>query len=488
MKAEKDEEELRNGKCRPPRQRRRLLLQVQSFSFCWMMMILNIVHKNAHSYALINSPRTTDIHGRCRGRIHSYGLRAQNGKGNSKRVPGISDDQDIDVDSVSDAEALLACRSYLQRRKRMSGGRWKQHEVRKRMKEISTSEQPLSFWEDSSELVYFRREFQRKDLSIEEGLLDTSIDDDDDSETLFGQPERSMFESTDDLEYTSFTSYPTEPSPTRIKMQEAKKRTWSDPEWKNMWYERRWGNKSKSNNQRKKGTYQKQLEDRIRALPPGLLGSPELASMTDEEISHAIRSYITSRQKRVASTAKTRERQKKALTPPPLKEPLPRDSLLTVDENAMKEAQRKRSEQARRYYQVRLQNQQKAQDTKKSTETTRRSKHLSSDKGDSSSSVSDATVPPLDDPSSPQSAIARIEVALENDQNPTVEDIQIILEPKLLRKRKQLLLQILRDRFQTRGKCIPVNPEDPDSKLEFATQVSLRRLGDTVLRLLKEAS
>ena len=69
---------------------------------------------------------------------------------------------DIDVDSVSDAEALLACRAYLQRKNRL--GLWKTQERRQQgrppsMKNTTTCSDADTgfFWPDPTQLKYLYR-------------------------------------------------------------------------------------------------------------------------------------------------------------------------------------------------------------------------------------------------------------------------------------------------------------------------------------------
>lgn len=362
------------------------------------------------------------------------------------------DESDLDVNSVSDAEALLACRTYLQRRKQMGG--WKQYERRKRMKEVASA-QRNTFWEDPSELVYLQDpESSQLDASQEVASWEDH------------QPERIVFENPDEKDYGLFTSFPTEPSQTRIRRSQSAKKTFADPEWKAMWYERRWGDGTKKAT---KTPYQKQLEYRMRALPTGFLGSPELASMTEEDIAEAIRMYFTSKQKRVDTRAKTLVEQKAALDPLRNEKKLPRDALLMEDTSALKAAQLKRGERAKKLYETRLKNRRAEEVTKTEKETTDIPREIFSSSRD----------PSL------KEALLRIASDLDQGELPRIEDIELILRPDKLGTRKDLLRRILNDHFDLRGKCVPVDLDDPESAKIFATKCRVLDLGSFVIHLLR---
>jgi hypothetical protein len=374
----------------------------------------------------------------------------KNGKSGSN--PADDEDDSLDVNSVSDAEAFLACRSYLQRRKKIGG--WKQYERRKRMKEVASA-QRNTFWEDPSELVYLQ-DPDSSELDVSQEVA--SWED--------HQPERIVFENPEEKDYGLFTSFPTEPSATRIRRSQSAKNTFANLEWKNMWYEARWGDRTKKST---KTLYQKQLEDRIRALPPGLLGSPELASMTEEEIAEAIRTYITSKQKRVDSRAKTLVEQKAALNPPKNEKKLPRDILWMEDTSALKEAQLKRSERAKILYETRLKNRQENVQSDAKKRTTRIPREIFSSSRDPS----------------PKEALLRIASDLDQGELPLIEDIELILKPDKLGMRKDLLRRILNDHFDLRGKCVPVDLDDPEGDKVFATKCCIPDLGNFVIHLLR---
>jgi hypothetical protein len=194
------------------------------------------------------------------------------------------------------------------------------------------------------------------------------------------------------------------------------------------------------------------------------MGSPELASMTEDDIDHAIKTYVKARKQRVVSRAKTLEERKSliATTPKP-EERLPRDSLFQRDQEALKEAKRQRSERAKAAYATRLKN-----EKIKRKEPARKSVK--------------AFLPAR---ATPQDALLRIEDDLNRGAFPPVDDMKVIMKPLKLAKRKDLLRKILSDLFDLRGKCVPLDLDDPDCEKEFATQSSISDLGSFVIHLLE---
>ena len=340
---------------------------------------------------------------------------------------------------VSDAEALLACYSFLNKRKRL--GNWTQLERRKLMK---ASAQPHFFWEELED--------------VEAAAAAAAAEEEGDEAMDLDEPRQDRNENKDEIWYGEFTSFPTEPTITRVRRSQAAKRTWQDPEFRKKWYERRWKSAARKEDKEKHFTNQ------IRALPADFLSSPGLSSMTEDEIEHAIQTYVNSRKKRVESRKKTLEQRKALLVEPKSNERLPRDSLFNMDEAALKEAQRKRSERAKKLYQTRLRN--KRDEVAKSTKSAQKT--------------------PLPDLATPPDALARVQASLDQGAVPAVEDIRIVMEPSRLPKRKALLRSILSQVFDLRGRCVPTNLDDTDSEKEFVTQSTVGTLGAFVIQLLEE--
>ena len=73
----------------------------------------------------------------------------------------------------------------------------------------------------------------------------------------------------------------------------------------------------------------------------------------------------------------------------------------------------------------------------------------------------------------------------EVSKTPSVEDIELIMKPAKLVKRKELLLRILRECYSLRGRCVPTGRGASFEKLVFATQCTLPDLGNFVIHLLR---
>jgi len=334
-----------------------------------------------------------------------------------------------------------------------------------------------------------------------------------------------------DLTYTEFTSFPTEPSNTRLRRVNAMKRRWEDPDYRERWYHKRWGARK-----RKKET-QTDLErkaiQRARVLPSGFLGSDELASLSEEEIAEAIRARIKSTRKRVAKRKQTLQGRKEFLAAQMTAldaasdryngdndddddylddedsklQNLSRDVLFAPDTTKLEEAKRKRSERAKRLYAIRLKNQ-KVQNENQTAEelsssSSKSSSSFSSSKTKSSPRNKGPYFPPKQQ--TPQDAFLRIENDLDRGATPAIDDVRLILEPGKMKNRKPLLGRILLDEFNLRGKCVPpvvanvdgeglsddaiviVNEDRngyDENELEFVQRCTIERLGIFIIRLL----
>ena len=250
---------------------------------------------------------------------------------------------------VSDAEALLACYAYLKRHMRLENSTWTQKERRQRMK---VAAQPHFFWEEDLSKIAARVKQEMLGKFIEEEE-DDDDDDDEHRETPL-RPSRSS-STAEVLVGRNSLLFPTEPSPTHARRSQSAKRTWTDPDFRERWYESRWGDKDQIEDP--DTLEEKELENQVRALPSGFLGSPELSGMTEEEIQDAIKTYLTSNRQSDRVTKEDSggtqgpcyEKQMEDLetgtsTVEQTKYQQSRDSLFTPDEATSKEAQRKRSE------------------------------------------------------------------------------------------------------------------------------------------------
>jgi hypothetical protein len=83
-------------------------------------------------------------------------------------------------------------------------------------------------------------------------------------------------------------------------------------------------------------------------------------------------------------------------------------------------------------------------------------------------------------------AILRINNALDSNKIPSIVDVETILGPGRLGRRKAILLRILSDCFGLRGKCIP-GLRKGSVVLYFATTCTIKDLGSFVLSKLKRS-
>lgn len=392
-------------------------------------------------------------------------------------------DNDENEDQVTDAEALLACYAYLRKTKRM--GIWTKHEERKAMRAAA---EPHFFWEHKDGENFNPN---KKRLLDADGIDDYDFDDDekenddddDDDDFLERQymgssPDNGTDRQREELLYGQFSSFPKEPEPSTVRRSESAKRYWSDPEFRKKWYEKRWG-KKREEEERKSEKEVKRVQAKLKSLPGGFFGSNELATLTEEEIEHAIRSYTKGRERRVRTRTKTLAEQKAALdvvrevpeedvaatssSSSSSEKILDRDSLLLVDEDALRRAQEERSERSRRLYAKRKLNNPPA-----------------------SKKVSNYQVNALPDTSTPQAALRRVTRALDLGEFPTTEDVRLLLIPLKLSRRKEVFKRILNELFDLHGKCIPADLTDPESEKIFITQSSIESMGSFVLKLLTE--
>ena len=223
------------------------------------------------------------------------------------------------LESVSDAEALLACRAYLVKRRRWSDdGGWPEW-MRRQAAQQQTSDDDSTgfFWEDLSKLEYWdplgsplRRQINtttnnnnnnRNDLSFE--ASDDGIDDEnnyeddamhssdtDASTALVGGDAlislAAWQDAFQDDQSSTISWEDTEPSPEYLRRSKAAIKTFSDSTWKAFWYERRWGSHSTSRRAAEQRLHQR-LTSKWQAATQADMLAP-LANMTQDEMAQAI--------------------------------------------------------------------------------------------------------------------------------------------------------------------------------------------------------
>ena len=370
-------------------------------------------------------------------------------------------DMEVSLEDITDEEALLACHSYLLRRKRLP---WKQHEIRKSLQRKSPS--IGYFWEDPSELKY---------------LSSSSDDDDNDYDDFdFDDYDNESSQQTDqEEEYIRggefFSIHPWNPSESYRRKSEAKKKLFQNSSWKTKWYQARWGSLSStdvrsSSSTRSGGTTtsnsDRKSERLVKAIPAEILRSPELAALTETEIEHAIITYITANRKR---SLKQKSKQKS----------IPNTIIANNNNNnntggigfeihpsspqlqqQLQQKQQERSQRAKKAYQTRRSNQQKQKrkqtNNHNDKQTIKRQPNII---------IQDQDDTPNQN-TSPYAAIDRLAqcVLLSPSSStdhviiPQRNDVISVLRPLRLARRKSILQQILFQIFNKRGKSIPILP------------------------------
>jgi hypothetical protein len=418
-------------------------------------------------------------------------------------------------DDVSDAEALLACWSYLQRRKRL--GNWTQAEQRRTLQALSrtkflmegeditmgggtvNTEDDIFFTSSSCDSTddEFAGDNEEECVIVDEKRDVT------DMEFVGDEPSSSLTSPIDDAVFLDDNR----PSKSFLRRSRAIKKRWQDQNYRERWYQRRWGDKQKPSKQTQR---EKRAEGLARALPKNFLGSPELAAMTEQEIAEAISTRLQSTQRRVQARNQTLQHRRQhlhdtrrnviqAASNPTSDDDAPwtptihRDSLFTKTPQQLAHERQQRALAAKKRYQKRLENE---MDKKQSAGTT--------------TSTAEATPPPPrpywpPKQATPRDALLRIEYALDHRQTPAADDIRLVLQPRRLAHRKDLLQRVVNETFQKHGKCVPVvvpstdqrsgNGVDMDAsgdnrdafELEFVTHSNVESLGAFILDLLGEA-
>ena len=433
------------------------------------------------------------------------------------------DDDGVDVHHVSEATALLACRAYLQRKHRL--GPWNGWQERQSRRQAAVATGGVGFfWEDPTELRFYSphkrrragdvvleqpdgedvsnddatlaleppttRNSRRRDRSSdqcddlgedsacsvwelasfphtlqEDEIMDelcdeTTVGDEDDDDEPDALEEGSHASTSPSAYYDEF------PPETHLRRSQAARVTWSDPLFRERWYKSRWSSKKEKPNPE---------EGKLRRSSGTPFPMEEVAAMTEDEITHAIRSYVSSKQRRrVTKKQNTRE---------PSDSPLPNEPKLTYNsllpnEELLKQRRQARSLRAAKAYKNRVE---KQPQTSKSVNAS------------SSRFRRQWDAPTGDQPSDAQ---ARIECALVAGELPCVEDIELILRPTRLSRRKDTLRRVL-DSLGFRGKCLPplaylmdesnFDLESVDSsELSFVTQGGVDHLGAFCIGLLRQ--
>ncbi|CAB9506003.1 expressed unknown protein [Seminavis robusta] len=427
---------------------------------------------------------------------------------------------------LSDEELLLACRAYLQKKNRL--GQWKEAKERKMKREQQQklamgSQSGGFFWDDPSELKYYQQSTTHGDDSLASADATTDFweldaggvsrsgnnngsDNDNGERATQEQQQQLPFSNhmaTSLLEQVSFdfkgqsendhldewarefSTFAAEPSETRVRRCQGAKKRWEDPEWKANWYEKRWGSKKKKATKQSAGSTLSTSQKKSPAFTMEFMNSPEFNSLTEEEISQATTMYVQANAKRAKSFKQTRRQQKEFLEQQNLAlllddddnnqqqdaPPIPRDALLSNQNAMMRERHKVRSETAKKAYQTRLQN---SLNHNSSMTMTADEERVSQQQ----------TVRPTGD--EPKNALKRIEIDLDLERMPLLDDLILISSKGNLGGRKQLMRRLLAERLGLRGKCVPApTKSDPDNMI-FVTNCTVKQLVDFVIAKVKE--
>jgi hypothetical protein len=395
----------------------------------------------------------------------------------------------------------------------------------------------------------------------EDAVVDDLCDDLMDESDEFLQRDDDAVTSVPDDSMGGGYFYDDFPPASYVRRSQAAKRSWSDPEFRRRWYKARWGADLQQKRERlskKRDPYEGALTHR-RATPGGIPKPPSsspsppllleaVANMSEDEIAHAIRTYLSSRQKRKESRLQTMKERRRAQvricqpSPPSLvasdDSPTPsspglaslllqgaaaaRSSIvqsLLPTEHDLQRKRLERSERATRAYQTRLANQQERKTdqhvdglggvkrtvsgsaaTSAESSDNSQKKDYSPERGRGSSSASAKRA---------IQALAKVKTCLDSGEVPSAADVERVLEPAKLPGRKRVLVRLIAECFGLRGKCVPFSlplqpPQirygagsafgtgagpiviaDGRSNVTFVTTASIEQLGSFCLHLIR---
>ena len=418
----------------------------------------------------------------------------------------------VDITSISEAQILLACRSWLLRKHKLE---WKE---KKRRVEAAAS--PLNnegyFWPDPNDLLYLREDPDPYNLNYNETYSeyygfkrngvrfltsrDTTYNGKNYYETASPVEERAS------ISDNPFSTNPVYPSDEHTRRSNAKLRLWNNSTWKQEWYNRRWRGKVE--------TYPQKLEKKQNLLLHGIsnevIESPLFDSMSEEEVTEAILTHLISNHRKSESRKSNKDKrqierdsfrewreqvkQESRIAPmnqtlsTTMKEiskkvsPSSNNDLLSFTPSVyiMTKLKKKRSEKSRRAFQARLANSKVAAANSKKI-VLRRNSYLEVDSGRSNANDEYRFGQLI----SPVQALLHIDMALDHNKLPRPVDVEIILRPGRLGRRRDTLRRILSECYDLRGRCVPALAGESSEKL-FVTKCTIDDLGAFVLSNLRQ--
>jgi len=412
--------------------------------------------------------------------------------------PPLSDDKTVDISGINEAQLMLACSSWLLRKHKLE---WKE---KKRRGEAAAS--PLNnegyFWPDPNDLLYLREDPDPYNLNYNETYSEyygfkrngvrflTARDTTYSGKSYYETPP--AVEETASISDNPFSSNPMYPSDEHTRRSNIKLRLWRNETWKEEWYNRRWRGKVATLPQQ----IQKKQNKSLRSLSNDVIESPLFESMSESEVTEAILTHIVSNQRKSESSRKsksTREKEREsfrewrgqvkqaAIDAPKnqtititMKEIARKLSPTSVNDTlsfspsteAMTKLKKQRSEKSIRAFQARLVNRKSNTVAKRIT-----LRQSSNEKMDGSNSTI-----------SPVQALLLIDEALDHGRLPSPRDIETILHPGRLGRRRETFRRVLSECYDLRGKCVP----GVGGESMFVTKCDIKELGLFVLTLLKQ--
>ena len=435
---------------------------------------------------------------RCQGRrrIHALKLLSSDPQGekqedvNIKPLPSNSSV----ISEMDETEVLLACRAYLRRKHKIEWTKKKQRA------EAVEKQSHGRFWYDPNELMYLREDPDPYNLNYNE--TDIVFGSSNGRRERKAGPEfvRQIFEDEAFLNsehYTHevgpvalstnpFSTAPLYPSEEHVRRSNSKVRLWRNHTWKELWYKQRWGGKVLTEEKKRR----KRREHLLNIIPTDVLDSKSFDQMSQDEVMEAMITYKSANERRLESRKRKKlERQKhreatrewkhsvkeQALNSrnatniraqASRKEVQPDSTPLSFSPSAeiMRQLRAKRSEQSKRAYATRLMNSDSSHSTS-SKEMNKLRRQFNKDSDEDSVDIS------------PVQAILRIDMALDHKKLPLSSDVEIMLKPGRLGRRRAVLKRILNECFDLRGKCVPSDGTD----LLFVTKCTIGELGSFVL-------
>lgn len=453
------------------------------------------------------------------------------------------EEQEVDESLITDEQVLLAVRSYLVRKHRLPWRekmKRRQDAFQFSRTYLSTISSPVQqaqhissrtissdtdspvgyFWHDTTELKYLNQQ------PTSNTTCTVTVDGNDEHrDDFYSNPQRERYDFStfggvhDDIGASLFTSFASSPDETYVRRSSIAQKTWSNEEFRKKWWAKRWGDRVGS----QKTIGSRRMNEKLSRIPSEILQSEEfklaLLQLEKGELTNITKSYISSNRKRsvAAYRRKIEADARRSLGYNNIGDMQSESNSLhigkeefahKISEEGQREAQRKRSEKARLAYQTRLA---RKQQSKKGVEALSEQETSISDTNMSNVRFSSdyfneviATrslkkklfaptyghTPWLNTRDIEQTESLYQEAMINSKtyiatlgahfNNISASEVNLLLKPKRLSGRKQLLLRILKERFGLIGKCVPTE----GGNKSFATHSSVKQLGDFVMHLL----